>query len=211
VAQELSGQCGLLFTDEEEDAVVRWAAALNGFRCPGIQANPAALRSWFDQYEVEDFARAGTVSSLTYTLEAGPLTMFQHTMVIALFSLAPAGPNVAVTCGRGLLQEPMLRTKLQMPVELRRGVVTLLKPHNVCQEGQELTPEQAQILGLLQIKTSTFKPELHCKWWVLPSTVPGGVCCASARIGTDLRVNGCAWGINTGGVASSRSSNRTRV
>jgi len=35
-------------------------------------------------------------------LPAGPMPQFQHTM------------------------EPMLRTKLQMPVELRRGVITLL-------------------------------------------------------------------------------------
>ena len=42
VAQELSGQCGILFTDEEEAEVV----------------------AWFEQYEVDDIARAGTVVRL---------------------------------------------------------------------------------------------------------------------------------------------------
>ena len=44
-------------------------------------------RRWFDEYEQEDFARAGTVASKTVELPEGPLPMFQHTM------------------------EPMLRTK----------------------------------------------------------------------------------------------------
>ena len=38
-------------------------------------------------------------------------------------------------------------------------------PFTLCTEGEELTIEQSQILGLLKYKTATFKPELHCKWW----------------------------------------------
>ena len=98
-------------------------------------------RRWFDEYEQEDFARAGTVASKTVELPAGPLPMFQHTM------------------------EPMLRTKLGMPVKLVKGVVTLIESCTLCKEGDELTPEQAQILTLLKYKIDTFKPTLHCKWW----------------------------------------------
>jgi mRNA turnover protein 4 len=61
--------------------------------------------------------------------------------------------------------EPMLRTKLGMPVKLAKGVVTLIEPFTLCKEGDELTPEQAQILTLLKYKIDTFKPALHCKWW----------------------------------------------
>ena len=119
VTDHLLGQCGLLFTDEEEADVVKW----------------------FDEYEVEDYARAGTVAEATIRLDAGPLPMFQHTM------------------------EPMLRDKLQMPVQLNRGVITLIAPTQLCTEGEELSPEQAQILALLKRKTARFKPKLHCKWW----------------------------------------------
>ena len=58
--------------------------------------------------------------------------------------------------------EPMLRTKLGMPVKLTKGVVTLIEPFTLCNEGDELTPEQAQILALLKYKIDTFKPALHC-------------------------------------------------
>ena len=61
--------------------------------------------------------------------------------------------------------EPMLRTKLGMPVKLTKGVVTLIEPFTLCNEGDELTPEQAQILALLKYKIDSFKPALHCKWW----------------------------------------------
>ena len=96
---------------------------------------------WFDEYEQQDYARAGTEASTTVELPEGPLPMFQHTM------------------------EPMLRTKLGMPVKLTKGVVTLIEPFTLCKEGDELTPEQAQILTLLKYKIDTFKPTLHCKWW----------------------------------------------
>jgi mRNA turnover protein 4 len=119
VSAELAGQCGLLFTNEDEEQVVRW----------------------FEEYEVADFARAGTVAQTTITLEPGPMPMFQHTM------------------------EPMLRTKLGMPVNLERGVIHLLSPFTLCSEGEELAPEQSQLLALLKHKTATFKPRLHCKWW----------------------------------------------
>ena len=101
---------------------------------------PANVR-WIDEYEQEDFARAGTTARDTVDLAEGALPMFQHTM------------------------EPMLRTKLGMPVKLVKGVVTLIEPFTLCTEGDELTAEQAQILALLKHKMETFKPALHCKWW----------------------------------------------
>ena len=61
------------------------------------------------------------MASKTIELPAGPLPMFQHTM------------------------EPMLRTKLSMPVKLVKGVVTLIAPHALCTEGSELSPEEPEI------------------------------------------------------------------
>ena len=54
--------------------------------------------------------------------------------------------------------EPMLRTKLSMPVKLTKGVVTLIEPFTLCQEGDELTPEQAQILARSSIEAWALTP-----------------------------------------------------
>lgn len=47
-----------------------------------------------------------------------------------------------------------------MPTSLERGVVTLLRDYEVCKEGQVLTPEQAKILELLDLRLATFKLKL---------------------------------------------------
>lgn len=68
-----------------------------------------------------EYARSGFITPETLELPEGPLSQFDHSM------------------------EPQLR-KLGMPTSLQKGVVTLIKPFKVCQKGDVLTPEQAQIL-----------------------------------------------------------------
>lgn len=68
-----------------------------------------------------EYARSGFATPETVELPEGPLPQFQHSM------------------------EPQLR-QLGMPTTLQKGVITLIKPFKVCQAGDALTPEQAQIL-----------------------------------------------------------------
>lgn len=68
-----------------------------------------------------EYARSGFVTPETVELPKGPLPQFQHSM------------------------EPQLR-QLGMPTSLQKGVIILIKPFTVCQSGDILTPEQAQIL-----------------------------------------------------------------
>lgn len=68
-----------------------------------------------------EYARAGFIAPYSIELPEGPLSEFQYSM------------------------EPQLR-QLGMPTALQKGVITLIKPYKVCQKGDVLTSEQAQIL-----------------------------------------------------------------
>jgi len=95
--------------------------------------------SFFESYEEPDYARSGNIAKLTVDLPAGPLEQFSHAI------------------------EPQLR-QLGMPSCLQKGVVTLLKPFTVCNEGDTLTPEQAKILKLLAMPTVNFLIRIQCAW-----------------------------------------------
>lgn len=94
---------------------------------------------WFGEYEDADYARAGFRATQRVFLDQGPLPQFQHSL------------------------EPHLR-RLGLPTSLQKGVVTLLKDHEVCKEGEVLKPEQASILKLLGIKMATFKITMEFLW-----------------------------------------------
>ncbi|XP_011691154.1 PREDICTED: mRNA turnover protein 4 homolog [Wasmannia auropunctata] len=87
---------------------------------------------WAQEYEEMEYARSGFATPETVELPEGPLPQFQHSM------------------------EPQLR-QLGMPTSLKKGVITLIKPFKVCQKGDALTPEQAQILKLLGKPLAVFK------------------------------------------------------
>lgn len=94
---------------------------------------------WFDKYRDEDYARAGFRATQQVLLDQGPLPQFQHSL------------------------EPHLR-HLGLPTSLQKGVVTLVKDHEVCKEGEMLKPEQASILKLLGIRMATFKITMEFLW-----------------------------------------------
>ncbi|WAR17398.1 MRT4-like protein, partial [Mya arenaria] len=73
------------------------------------------------------------------TLEEGPLPDFSHAM------------------------EPQLR-QLGLPTALKKGVITLLKDHKVCNLGQILSPEQARILKLFGYQMAEFKVTVENMW-----------------------------------------------
>lgn len=77
--------------------------------------------NWMEQYSEDDYARSGFIATETVKIDEGPMPEFAHSI------------------------EPHLR-QLGLPTSLQKGVVTLLKDHEVCRKGQTLTPEQARIL-----------------------------------------------------------------
>ncbi|KAK8772622.1 hypothetical protein V5799_024136 [Amblyomma americanum] len=134
VSERLRGQCGLFFTNAPKEKVLLTTGAAHGLfegwmtssRSISSTWSRMACRSrgdtrWFDEYRDADFARAGFRATQRVLLDQGPLPQFQHSL------------------------EPHLR-RLGLPTSLQKGVVTLLKDHEVCKEGEVLKPEQASIL-----------------------------------------------------------------
>ncbi|KAM9859916.1 mRNA turnover protein 4 homolog [Aulostomus maculatus] len=97
------------------------------------------VQEYFSHFKETDYARAGNQAQMDVTLDEGPLEQFTHSM------------------------EPQLR-QLGLPTALKKGVVTLLKDHEVCKEGDILTPEQARILKLFGIEMAEFKVQIKCMW-----------------------------------------------
>jgi len=119
IGEEVTGNCGLFFTNESEEDIVKF----------------------FRDYREKDYARSGFIATDTVVLAEGPCERFQHSM------------------------EPFLRTQLGVPTSLRKGVVYLEKDFTVCKLGEELTPEQARLLKLLDIKMSEFYLQPLCVWF----------------------------------------------
>ncbi|XP_042333963.1 mRNA turnover protein 4 homolog [Sceloporus undulatus] len=94
---------------------------------------------WFSRFKESDFARAGNKATFTVSLDKGPLEHFPHSM------------------------EPQLR-QLGLPTALKKGVVTLIADHEVCKEGDVLTPEQARILKLFGYMMADFKVTIRSVW-----------------------------------------------
>jgi len=95
--------------------------------------------SWFEEYVEPDFARSGNAATETVILKEGPLSQFSHSL------------------------EPHLR-QLGMPTALKKGVITLLSEHKVCDVGDLLTPDQSRILKLLGHRMASFKLTIECMW-----------------------------------------------
>lgn len=96
------------------------------------------MESYFNNFSVPDFAKAGDIPEETVAVEAGPLP----------FPIS-------------MMQE--LR-KMGMVVEVENGKLILREPMTVAFSGIPLTPEQAKILTKLDIKLVNFKVNLVCRW-----------------------------------------------
>ena len=95
--------------------------------------------SYFDNFAVKDFARAGAEADATIEMKQGPLEYLPHTML------------------------EMLR-KLGMPVELQKGTLVLIRDFTMCRKGEVLSPEQAKLLKIFGHKLSTFSIDLMAHW-----------------------------------------------
>jgi len=102
----------------------------------------AELRAEIDTYNEYDFARAGMESIATVVVKEGKLTQFAHS------------------------QEPYLRTELQLPVKLDRGIVHLLQDVKLCNKGDKLTGQQCRLLKYFEVKLAEFRMNLDAQYEV---------------------------------------------
>lgn len=99
------------------------------------------VKTWFNSLKQPDYARSGNRATEKVVLPEGPLdeNMFPHSM------------------------EPSLRA-LNLPTELRKGIIHLSRDYNVCEEDETLSPEQCRILKLFNYQLAEFQIVLQCVW-----------------------------------------------
>ena len=100
---------------------------------------PQEVLEYFNQLQMQDYARAGNRVKEGVVIDEGPLDGFQHTM------------------------EPLLRS-LGLATTLKKGVIHLLKPYTICSSGDVLTPEQAKLLKYFQHPLAQFKIKVKAHW-----------------------------------------------
>lgn len=98
------------------------------------------LRQQIDTYNEYDYARAGVKSIATVVIKAGKLTQFAHS------------------------QEPYMRSDLELPVKLDRGIVHLLQDYKICNSGDILNAQQCRILKYFEVKLAEFRMNLDAMY-----------------------------------------------
>jgi len=94
---------------------------------------------YFKEFRKEGFARAGFTATESFEVKQGPLPQFGHAT------------------------EPYLR-KLGLPTELKQGIILVRYDYTVCQKGDVLSPEAANLLKLFGVKMADFRIQLVCVW-----------------------------------------------
>ena len=121
----MTGDVGLLMTDEK----------------------PTVVREYFESFVKTDFARAGLVSPLEFTVPEG-----------IVYSRGGAlAPEDDVPMAHSL--ESMLR-QLGMPTQLKNGKVVLSADYTICKKGQTLDGKQTRLLKQFGVACADFKIQL---------------------------------------------------
>eukprot|EP01121_Diplochlamys_sp_Union-15-3_P018213 TRINITY_DN6596_c0_g1_i4.p1 TRINITY_DN6596_c0_g1~~TRINITY_DN6596_c0_g1_i4.p1 ORF type:complete len:149 (+),score=29.35 TRINITY_DN6596_c0_g1_i4:80-526(+) len=97
------------------------------------------ILKYFREFSAFGYARSGFKTDQDFVIKEGPLNQFPHSMELHL-------------------------RKLGVPTELRAGVIYCRYDFTVCKEGDILTPENARILELFDIKLAKFIVEPKCFW-----------------------------------------------
>ncbi|KAI7834175.1 ribosomal protein L10-domain-containing protein [Kickxella alabastrina] len=123
ISNALVGDVGLLFTNESVESV----------------------KKSFDEYEADDYARAGNIATYRVVVPAGE--------VFRGYAKEPFPNNM----------EPEMRD-LGMPTRLREGKITIDSDYVICEEGDRLTSQQSRLLKHFWEKMAVFKIKLMCHW-----------------------------------------------
>lgn len=97
------------------------------------------VQDYFSSVGGQVFARTGQRAATPFVIPAGALQQFPHSMFEHLL-------------------------KLGLPVKLDKGVVMLLNDTTVCEAGDTLSAEAAQLLRLFGLQTADFRIELTAHW-----------------------------------------------
>ena len=97
------------------------------------------VKEYFSTVGAPVYARTGQTATESLVLKAGPLSQFPHSMFDHL-------------------------AKLGLPIKLDRGVIVLLQDTTVCEPGDTLSAEAAQLLKLFGLQSAEFKIELTAHW-----------------------------------------------
>lgn len=130
----LAGAVGLLFTSRAAQDVI----------------------SYFEAFRPSDFARAGTVSTRSFTIPNG--VVYSRAGEIPTSQDEPISHTV----------EPALR-KLGVPTKLVKGQVVLQlldgeEGYVVCKEGETLDSRQTTLLKMFGVATSEFRVDIKAQW-----------------------------------------------
>ncbi|KAG5464314.1 hypothetical protein LSCM1_00496 [Leishmania martiniquensis] len=97
------------------------------------------VKNYFAAVGAPVYARTGQTATEPLVLKAGPLPQFPHSMFDHL-------------------------AKLGLPIKLDRGIIVLLQETTVCEAGDTLSAEAAQLLKLFGVQSAEFKIELTAHW-----------------------------------------------
>ncbi|KAN0079205.1 Ribosomal protein L10 domain containing protein [Elaphomyces granulatus] len=130
----LTGAVGLLFTSRD----------------------PESVKAHFDSYRPLDFARAGTVSTRSFTIPNG--VVYSRAGEIPVSEDDPISHTV----------EPTLR-KLSVPTRLVKGKVMLElvdgeEGYSVCKEGETLDSRQTTLLKMFGVAIAEFRVDVKAYW-----------------------------------------------
>ncbi|EPY37861.1 mRNA turnover protein 4 [Angomonas deanei] len=98
-----------------------------------------SVKEYFDTVGAQVYARTGQVATEALELKTGPLPQFPHSMFDHLY-------------------------KLGLNIKLDKGVIHLLQDTTVCEVGDTLSAEAAQLLRLFGVQSAQFRIELTAHW-----------------------------------------------
>ncbi|KAI9678599.1 MAG: mRNA turnover and ribosome assembly protein [Caeruleum heppii] len=129
LSKYLSGNVGLFFTSRD----------------------PTTVESFFTNFAPSDYARAGSLTSRSFSIPAG--------IVMSRAGEVPADEDVPLAHSI----EPTLRS-LGVSSRLVKGKVVLENEHEVCKDGDVLDPKQTRLLKMFGVQTAEFRVRLVAYW-----------------------------------------------